>query len=139
MLTLYTSRIGSYKGPDAINITVKSGDKRFAAFWEDVMRFKRGKISWNQYSHIYKDRMRASYKKNRSAWQELLKHQEVTLLCYCPSPERCHRILLVEILQTLGEKVGVEVKYFGERPVTAKLSEQISETASECLQETLNF
>ncbi|MFQ5779800.1 MAG: DUF488 domain-containing protein [Nitrospiria bacterium] len=138
MLTLYTSRIGKYKGPDAFDVTVKSGDKRFAPLWDDVMRFKNGEIKWEEYQHIYKDRMRASYKKNRPAWEELLTRHEVTLLCYCPSPEHCHRLILVEILKALGGNGGVQVKYLGERPVAPKVDER-SQPPLESFQETLKF
>ena len=139
MLSLYTSRIGKYNGLDAVDVTVKSGDKRFAPLWEDLMRFKNGEINWEEYQHIYKDRMRASYRKNRTAWEELLTRHEATLLCYCPLPEHCHRLILVEILKALGENGGTQVKYLGERPVAQKVDEQGSQPPSESLQETLKF
>ena len=62
MLSLYTSRVGVYKKPDSLDITVKSGDIRFAPKWIDVLQLKSGRITWEQYTEIYKERMRESYK-----------------------------------------------------------------------------
>ena len=33
-LHLYTAQIGKYKGPDAYDVTVKSGDINFAPTWD---------------------------------------------------------------------------------------------------------
>jgi hypothetical protein len=45
---------------------------------------------------------------NPPAWAALLARREVTLVCYCPTPDRCHRTLLARILERLG------ARYLGE-------------------------
>ena len=51
--------------------------------------------------------MRAAYGRNRRPFDQLLARESVTLVCYCPSPERCHRSLLAEILVKLGARLGL--------------------------------
>ncbi len=36
-LHLYTAQIGKYKGPDAYDVTVKSGDINFAPTWSKLV------------------------------------------------------------------------------------------------------
>lgn len=44
--------------------------------------------------------MRNSYRGNFPAWAWLLDQREVTLLCYCTDPQRCHRTVFADILRT---------------------------------------
>jgi uncharacterized protein YeaO (DUF488 family) len=119
-LHLYTAQIGKYKGPDAYDVTVKSGDINFAPTWDMVKAWKAGEITWENYSQRYRELMLRSYKRNQRAWQEILEKGVLTLLCYCRADDHCHRYLLADFLSKLGEKSGINVINEGERIVQVK-------------------
>ncbi len=114
-LHLYTAQIGKYKGPDAYDVTVKSGD-----IWDIVQAWKAGEINWDTYTQRYRELMLNSYKRNQGAWRDILEKGVLTLLCYCRANDHCHRYLLADFLIKLGEKIGVTVINEGERPVPVK-------------------
>jgi uncharacterized protein YeaO (DUF488 family) len=119
-LHIYTAQIGKYTGPDAYDVTVKSGDINFAPTWDIVQAWKAGEISWGKYSQRYRELMLRSYKHNQRAWHEILEKGILTLLCYCRAGDHCHRYLLADFLSKLGEKIGVTVINEGERPLPVK-------------------
>lgn len=119
-LHIYTAQIGKYKGPDAYDVTVKSGDINFAPTWDIVQAWKAGEISWGTYSLRYRELMLRSYKHNQRAWREILEKGVLTLLCYCRAEDHCHRYLLADFLVKVGEKIGVTVINEGERPLPVK-------------------
>jgi uncharacterized protein YeaO (DUF488 family) len=119
-LHIFTAQMGKYRGDDALDVTVKSGDINFAPTWDMVSAWKEGKIDWAVYSKRYLQLMQQSYKRNRDAWHELLNKDVLTLLCYCRAGEHCHRYLLADLLCKLGEKTGVYVVNEGERPLPIK-------------------
>ena len=127
-LHLYTAQIGKYKGQDAYDVTVKSGDINFAPTWDIVQAWKAGEISWEDYSQRYRELMLSSYKRNQRAWHEILEKGVLTLLCYCRASDHCHRYLLADFLGKLGEKNGVNVINEGERPLPVK--EEAADTRS---------
>ena len=49
MKTVWTAQY-QYKGPDRLDITVKTGIKAFAPTWEMVMKSKQGKLSEEEYT-----------------------------------------------------------------------------------------
>lgn len=119
-LHLYTAQIGKYKGPDAYDVTVKSGDINFAPTWDIVQAWKAGEINWDTYTQRYRELMLSSYKRNQRVWHEILEKGVLTLLCYCRAEDHCHRYLLADFLIKLGEKIGVTVINEGERPLPVK-------------------
>ena len=94
----------SYKGPNRLDITVKSGDKVFVPTWDMVKYLKAGRLSWESYEEMYHHRMRNSYRDNRARWNEVLSMGEVVLVCYCETDEHCHRRLLAEYLAKCGDE-----------------------------------
>lgn len=119
-LHIYTAQIGKYKGPDTIDITVKTGDRTFSPTWALVKASKEGRIDWDTYTEQYRALMRDSFRSNPNAWYAMLHRGTVTLLCYCRAGENCHRYLLAEFLRKLGEKEGIAVVIAGERQSTEK-------------------
>lgn len=119
---VYSARIGC-SSPDALDITRKSGRGEALAFapsWA-ILRpaldaRKRAEATgtpaiadrilaaaWTAYVPAYLNEMRASWRRNRPAWDALLARPSVTLLCYCTDAEHCHRrILRAVILPKLG-------------------------------------
>lgn len=99
MLKIYTSRVFTYKGPDKLDITVKSGDKVFAPTWDMVMGHKRGKYTDEQYTKMYREMMGASYTRQPKHWKSMFaKDTTVVLCCYCRPGAFCHRHILKDIL-----------------------------------------
>lgn len=117
-LTIHTARI-SYGGPDRFDVTAQSGGpagKPFAPTWAllrgYLLKRNRGSLTeadWIRYRELYTREMRHTYVACREAWDALLARPEVTLVCYCTDPQRCHRTVLAEILAKLG------ATYAGER------------------------
>ena len=127
-LQVYTARlsfrwVNGYSGEDGINVTRGSGGDFGAVFapsrplLDEANQLKRaaGRSDealdevWRWYEPRYRAEMRRSYVDDRPTWETLLTEDEVTLLCYCKRPERCHRLILAEILVKLG------ATYKGER------------------------
>lgn len=67
--------------------------------------------AWSEYVPKYMAEMRASEQLHPLAWDALCSRELVTLVCYCPVSERCHRRLLAELLRDAYGAV-----YEGERP-----------------------
>ena len=73
-------------GQTVLNTTVKSGTgigAVFAPTWELVMASKQGRIDWQTYSDRYYQLMRERYLKNKAAFIEALRHDELIVTCYC--------------------------------------------------------
>ena len=99
----------SHKGPNRLDITVKSGDKVFAPTRDMVKYLKADRLSWESYEAMYHYRMRKSYREHRARWDEVLAMDEVVLVCYCETDDHCHRRLLAEYLVKCGAEVELEV------------------------------
>lgn len=104
-----TSNINHYQGENALDITVKSGDKTFAPTWDMVYYLKEDRLSWEQYEEMYHYRMKDSYKASKEKWKEILAMDEVVLVCYCKDDKYCHRRLLREYLVKCGAEDGGEI------------------------------
>jgi uncharacterized protein YeaO (DUF488 family) len=101
-----------------LDITAKSGDSVFAPLWELVQAYRKGYISETQYTAVYRDLMRASYRDHRHRWEQVLNQAEgqtLALLCYCPRGRFCHRLLLMRYLALAGRRLGFQVRKIKER------------------------
>ena len=114
-MKIYTGTVRRFHGPSNLDITVKSGDKVFAPTWDLVMGYKQGRISEAEYRKQYVELMRASYRKNKARWLEVLAMPVVTLCCYCRPGEFCHRTILAELLAAVGKANDIPVELCGER------------------------
>ena len=95
--------------PEHMDITVKSGIKMFAPTWDMVMGYKDGRISEEEYTEMYYNLMRQSYRTNREEWDKELSREKLVLFCYCKAGEFCHRLLLKDIFMKLGAEDGGEL------------------------------
>lgn len=107
-LAVHTARLG-YPGNDRLDVTRETGDRAFAPSWDIIMAAKRQHIDWPQYVELYTQEMRASYRGNRPTWDLLLGAPRVVLLCACPDPATCHRMVLGRILAKLGARFYGEI------------------------------
>lgn len=114
-MKLYTIRMQKFrKAINMIDITVKLGDKTFAPTWDMVRGHKSKTLSDEDYTEMYYQLMRESYKKNKSRWLEVMNMEVVTFPCFCSDDGFCHRFLLVDIFRKLCEHHNVPFEYLGE-------------------------
>lgn len=118
-MKIYTLQLAKWRkslaqGIPYIDTTVKSGDPVFAPSWEIVMGVKKGDITEDEYTEIYKQLMRDSYQANRSRWDEVANMDQVTVCCYCPDGCFCHRYLLVEMFRAHCGAHNLPFEYCGE-------------------------
>lgn len=118
-MILYTARY-SYAGSDRLDITRQGNDPRgvlLAPSWDilgPVLQARqRGLLTdaaWQTYRLDYIDEMRSSYA--RTGWREILASAELTLVCFCPNAERCHRSVAAELVVKASRGCA---QYLGER------------------------
>jgi uncharacterized protein YeaO (DUF488 family) len=117
-LIVCTARI-TYQGSDRIDVTRKGCSLCgffMAPSWKILAPVlqarKQGSLEseWSRYVEDYIEEMRLSQKRHPLAWADLLRREQVTLVCYCSNPLRCHRwILRTKILPALGAVDGGEM------------------------------
>jgi hypothetical protein len=122
-----------YTGPDGFDVTRSGADAHrkatgeagpgdpFAPSWRilgkalTAKKRREAEFHWPLYVEAYRLEMRDSFARNVEAWRALLERRELTLLCCCGNPNRCHRTLLAEYLRRAGERLGFDVEVIGER------------------------
>lgn len=97
-----------------LDTTAKSGVKAFAPNWNDVMRYKDGVVSDEQYTDLYLRKMAESKLTKREDWKRLLAYHDVAVACYCRPGKFCHRHLFVPLMQRYLEDLGHTVEIKGE-------------------------
>ena len=139
-LRVFTARV-SYVGADRLDITRAGADayrKRTGLTWEGeawapswtivwpIIKLRREVrdlgayadsvllAAWRAYVPAFTAEMRASYRRNRPAWDALLARESVTLCCTCTCADQCHRRLVARMLVACG---AVDC---GERPEKAR-------------------
>lgn len=115
-------RLANQLGIKFIDITAKSGIQAFAPDMENVMAYKSGQMSQEDYTRFYRDKMFVSQKTNEKFWKHLLKFPVMAFGCYCPPGEFCHRHLFIEIAKEYLERFDVKVELCGE--ITKEFVEQ---------------
>src|SRR4051812_29810772 len=118
-----TARI-SYLGTSqelVIDTSIKSGTPGYgvllAPTWQMVMDYKHHKITWEQYSKLYRELLLDRYHASRVPFMRLIEMEKVVVFkCYCNKSVRpcCHRYLLVGIFERLCESYKIPFEYLGE-------------------------
>lgn len=112
MLEVYTSTI-RYRGPDRLDISIKSGSKVFAPTWNMVMEVKSQVDcvkAQEEYTKTYLKMMKESFCNHPKEWDSLFERERVVLCCYCRPGEVCHRTILARFLVKLGAKYMGEIE-----------------------------
>jgi len=114
---VYTARM-VYARADRLDVTRKSAGVEglvFAPSWailRPMLALRRdshvSKADWRAYVDAYTQEMRDSFRGQRARWDAVLSRDEVTLVCYCKDPARCHRTVLAKLFGKLGAIVGGE-------------------------------
>lgn len=107
-------RLCKARGIPLLDTTTRTGDPVFHPGWDIVTGVKDGHITEEEYTEVYLGRMRESYLKNASRWNEVLKMEQVALACYCSPGKFCHRHLLKDIFMKLCRHHDVPFTYQGE-------------------------
>ena len=115
-MKIYTAQY-NYSGDDRLDITVKgntSPGSVLAPTWEMVRGLQQGKLNqWDytiKYFSLLMSRIYASGYVYRVQLEEIVTNrQQLTLVCFCPSGQFCHRILAAHMLENMGYG-----KYIGE-------------------------
>lgn len=102
------------KGLPLLDITVKSGDQIFAPHGWALGKIKAGQMSEDEYTRLYRQKMRESLRDNRTRWLEVCRMDVVVIACYCPAGCYCHRYLLKDYLEKLCVYENIEFVYKGE-------------------------
>jgi hypothetical protein len=115
-MNIYTAHF-RYSGDDRMDITVKSSTPPgnvLAPTWDMVNGYRTGKISqWDyalQYFSLLMVRMSTIGDSWRASFDDIvLDRPQITLVCFCPAGQFCHRILAARMLENMGHG-----KYIGE-------------------------
>jgi hypothetical protein len=110
-MDIYTAHY-RYSGNDRLDITVKGNTPHgrvLAPTWAMVNGYKAQKLSqWDytvQYFSLLVARMNAPEmegRANRSAFNMITENEQITLVCFCPAHQFCHRILAARMLENMG-------------------------------------
>ena len=120
-LVVFTGRT-PYVGTDRLDISPITQDPLGQAFAPDPAQLTqlqrlppasaRAEAAWSAFIEQYTEAMRASLRASLAtpygAWQTLLVQHEVTLVCLCVAPGRCHRRVLAGLLGRCGARVEGE-------------------------------
>lgn len=102
-------------GVELFDITVKSGDQRFAPDADVLWAYKRGEVTDEQYTEIYREKMRKQLLSTPEAFEELLEGTtDKAVACYCTAGKFCHRHIYIEVLSEIAEDNGIEFTFCGE-------------------------
>ena len=107
-------RVAKERGITFLDITAKSGIAAFAPDFGDVMRYKRGELSEEEYTKIYLERMERSKEVCPRRWASLNQRYEIAVACYCKKGVFCHRHIFVKIYKAFLEAQGCVVIEEGE-------------------------
>ena len=115
MCKVFTGNIRAYQGRAGLDITLGSARTREGLLfvppnWSMVKRVIYNRHSpqfdeiWSDYVAEFYAAIRARYKVNPQAYVDFLyHHEEIHLLCFCEIGQRCHRDLVVDILDKIAD------------------------------------
>ncbi|SAK59382.1 GIY-YIG catalytic domain protein [Caballeronia arationis] len=119
-MTIWTIQLSKWRlarelGIHLIDCTARSGISAFAPLFDDVMAYKRGVLSEEQYTKRYLARMRHSRREQSKEWERVKTLPErIALACYCKAGVFCHRHLFRDLLSDYLKDAQFEVKCAGE-------------------------
>lgn len=101
-------------GIKLVDTSVMSGIKVFAPHWSDLKDYKAGKLSEEEYTQRYLEKMYDSQQNHKDVWNRLSAYPYAAYGCYCKPGEFCHRHLFKELAKTWLEGMGWTPKLCGE-------------------------
>ena len=110
-MDIYTAHY-RYNGADRLDITVKNSiypGNVLAPTWEMVQGIKAQKITeWGyavQYFSLIISRVSdisTNGRVHRAALHNIGERKQITLVCFCPAGQFCHRVLAARMLESMG-------------------------------------
>lgn len=102
-------------GIELFDITVKSGDQRFAPYPDVLWAYKRGEVTDEQYTEVYREKLRKQLLSTPEVFEELLEGTEPkAVACYCRAGKFCHRHIYIDVMSEIAEDNGIAFEYCGE-------------------------
>lgn len=97
-------RLAKELGIELVDITVKSGVYRdgtsvFGPREDYLWLYKKGQMSDEEYTRLYKARMAISQRKYPEEWERLALLPKAAYACYCAAGKFCHRHDFVTVLE----------------------------------------
>lgn len=119
MIEIWTIQIGQWRVAKEreiafIDTTAKSGLYAFAPHFSDVMLYKAGKLSEEEYTDIYHRKMDESLIQTPKYWEWLKVKPRIALACYCRAGVFCHRHLMAKRAETYLTNEDCPVILMGE-------------------------
>jgi len=116
-MNIYTAQY-RYGGEDRLDITVKGNTPPgnvLAPDWAMVKGLQAGTMTQWDYTIAYYSKLvlrmyRAGDAEQKALDEILTDRQQLTLVCFCPAGQFCHRVLAARMLEEMGYG-----KYLGER------------------------
>jgi hypothetical protein len=101
-IELWTIQMGQWRlakaaGIHLLDSTAKSGVEAFAPLMHNVMAYKSGQLSEEQYTALYLEKMAQSKIINSRTWAFLDHYPKLAIACYCPAGVFCHRHLFKKL------------------------------------------
>ena len=87
-----------------VDITAKSGKKIngisvFGPRGDYLMLYKQGRMSDEEYTRLYIERMKRSQREFPYEWEALAQLPKAAYACYCGDGKFCHRHIFVKMLE----------------------------------------
>ncbi len=116
---IWTIQMGKWRaardaGIDLLDITAKSGVSAFAPEMQNVLAYKRGEISDEDYTVLYVNRMQRTKEEQPAQWERLKEMKRVALACYCRKDHFCHRHIFANLMQDYLAENGIPSQLQGE-------------------------
>jgi hypothetical protein len=109
-MKIYTAHY-RYGGDDRLDITVKGNTPPgsvLAPTWEMVKGYQKGTITqWDYATRYFSLIVERMHTINSDKWRIMLDdvvadRKQLTLVCFCPAGQFCHRILAARMLENMG-------------------------------------
>lgn len=96
------------------DITVKTGNKLFAPTWEDLIAYRNGEISNEEYSRRYYAKVVPTIRTHPQEWNKMAEHKTFAFACFCKPGNFCHRYLFAMLYIDYLKSHGATVEFMGE-------------------------
>lgn len=108
-------RLAKAREIELFDITVKSGDQRFAPEAKVLWAYKRGEVTDEEYTTLYRDKLTKLLHRDHTAFQGLFQvTEDKAVACYCRAGKFCHRHIWVDFVKEVADDNGETFIYLGE-------------------------
>lgn len=121
VVEVYTIQMARWRvlkntGIEIIDITLKSGDRRFAPDSQLFNDYRYNGLSDQDYKDRFTNLMRQRYRQDPYLFDELLGRDKIALACFCGGDKPCHRYLVEDMMSKVAKSRNINYEYKGEFP-----------------------